>query len=198
MLKQKSDNVYTADVICAEPALNIILEAPTRCGKTTLMNELLKLPRFSKAVTHHFAFPKGETDLEKTYYQMGQFELMMDMMIEMNRVGISVILDRSWIGERVWGPRYRHYDPDPVLRRMEDEKISKMGKTKLVRLGCTYDEVIRRRTETKDDRPFMSNRQWDKLLDDFSHACHYSPIVNQYFFNTKFETPNTIINTILD
>lgn len=200
MLTRQNDcfHTYTANIECKNLSVaNVVIESPTRCGKTTLVNELLTRPEFSNSVSHHFAFPKGETNLEKTYYQLGQFELCMDFISKMNKLGVSVILDRSWIGELVWGPKYRQYDPIEMIKKLENEYLPKMSKTLLVRLVCPYETILERRKQTKDIRPFMTNEEWTDLNMLFHDAVEESQMKHKVY-HTEICTAEIIADSIIE
>ena len=154
-----------------DKVFNVIVEGPTRVGKGTLIRKLMELPRFHGAFTHHFGFPPDEgTPHDKMFYQRGSFDTAMQWMVGLNGSGIKVLLDRCWVGERIFGPMYRGYHPDPRLRRMEEELIPRMAPTFMVRLRCSYSDVVARHAESGDARPLISEDAWDRLNADYEEA----------------------------
>lgn len=182
---------------------NLIIEGPTRCGKSSLIAELYNRLDEKDYITHHFGFPLGKTNEEKYFYQWGQFEMAMRWTSKMNELGVFSVLDRSWIGERVWSPRYRSIDPESMLRCLERAFLPQFGSTKFILLQCSYEEVERRRSLTKDTRPFMSKVEWETLQNDFVSAFEmtmdrcYNESFKFITIDTTHNSTETILNVIL-
>ncbi len=190
--------------------MNLIVEGPTRVGKGSLIAELTRLSRiecgvfiragmFADAFTHHFGFPPPEgDDHDKMFYQRGAFDTAMDWICGLNRVNISVLLDRCWIGERIFGPMYRGYHPDPRLRSIENEKIPQMAPTYMVRLRCSYDCVVERHARSMDVRPLLSRHAWDRLCSDYEQAYEMSYIQSPYVLDldTSNASPTELAESV--
>ena len=137
-------------------------------GKSTLIKELTTRCNFPNAniQSHHFEFPLGKTDLEKYWYQYGQFKMMFDMlkekykaMKEMTNVfgdrdfdageNDLFIFDRGHLGEYVWGPLYRKKFP-MYLPKLEREYVDKIN-AGIVLVKCDPKVIEKRWKETRDE-----------------------------------------------
>jgi thymidylate kinase len=89
---------------------HIIFEGENGTGKTTLINRVRA--KYPELLSHHFQFPKGETNAEKIAYQHGQFDLMFDNLSQLSDTNVRYIFDRSHIGENYWSLKFRNWRPD--------------------------------------------------------------------------------------
>lgn len=177
---------------------NFILEGPTRCGKSSLIKQFTSSIDMTNKIVHHFEWPKGTTNDEKQYFQLGHFQLAMEWITKLNEKGIYVILDRCWLDERVFGPIYRNYDPDPLLSELEEKYIN-FAPTKIIQLTCEYQDVILRRILTADTRPFMNEEQWHKINEDFTSAVKktVNNCKNNNIQHLNFDTSKMSIKQII-
>ena len=91
-----------------------IIEGQDRCGKSTtvdILRNLISNPRI--LVIHSSKPPKGikDTDVWSTSY----YDNLIQHVCDSVKQGYDVILDRSWLGETVYGPMYRN-DNIPLSR----------------------------------------------------------------------------------
>ncbi len=90
----------------------IICEGADRVGKSTLVKALQELTGFD---THHFSSPPDAESAKNEYFGF----------IEDN-VGKDFILDRSWLGELVYGPIWRDYEVDyfkELQRKLQRQRV---------------------------------------------------------------------------
>jgi thymidylate kinase len=145
---------------------NIVLEGIGGSGKTTISNFIQSYytEQNQKFVVQHFRYPFGESDIEKYGYQHGQFRLLFEMIEKFNSQNVAVILDRSWIGEYVWGDIYRHLNP-VYLEALEND-YSHLNNV-ILNVYANPSIVLRRLLERKpniaEDDPYFN--QYDKPID---------------------------------
>lgn len=82
-----------------------VVEGLDRCGKSTFINELKT--KLNNPFIIHCGKPPDH--LKNDYYYSLYFYMdLLLMCISESNYGRDVILDRSWIGETVYGPLYRN------------------------------------------------------------------------------------------
>ncbi len=82
-----------------------VIEGLDRCGKTTFVNLLRKYLTNPKVMTIHSGKPPKDVDCEK--WSLDHYNNLIDQCIYLNSKGYDIILDRSWLGETIYGPIYR-------------------------------------------------------------------------------------------
>ena len=93
----------------------IILEAPDNCGKSTQVQKLIHLFHDKSIHQLHYSSVKGfETKEETKTYSCKMYSDMFKLLFS-NYKDMHFTLDRSHIGEMVYGPMYRNYDGNYVL-----------------------------------------------------------------------------------
>lgn len=95
----------------------IIFEAPDNCGKTTqikLLNKFIANNNENVMNLHCMTFGISDNkvceDYSREYYRN-----LMDVLKTMYEKTQYIILDRSWLGELIYGPIYRDYNGGFVL-----------------------------------------------------------------------------------
>lgn len=145
---------------------NIIIEGIGGSGKTTISNFIQKYysENNQKFVLHHFMYPKGSCNVEKYGYQHGQFELMFEMIHKFNENNISVILDRSWLGEYVWSPIYRNITP-AYLDSLENDfnYLHNIILNVYADSSIILKRLLERKPNINDDDPFF--KQYNEPVD---------------------------------
>lgn len=81
-----------------------VVEGLDRCGKSTFINELKS--KLNNPFIIHCGKPPEHLK-NNYYYNLYFYTDLLLMCINENNYGRDVILDRSWIGETVYGPLYR-------------------------------------------------------------------------------------------
>ena len=143
--------------------MKIIIEGIDRCGKSTLINNILK-NYGAHPIIHCSSPPKGITDPAKY-----QYDYFWNCFKILNRCGINVIFDRCHLGEYIYGPLYRKTDPNFIFdieRQFEDALLD----TKLVLLYTDDFSIM------KDDGLSFDYSARDKEQDLFFEAFGKSKI----------------------
>lgn len=93
----------------------LILEAPDNCGKSTQVQKLIHLFHDKSIHQLHYSSVKGfNNNVEIFTYSCKMYSDMFKLLYS-NYKDMHFILDRSHIGEMVYGPMYRDYEGDYVL-----------------------------------------------------------------------------------
>lgn len=152
--------------------MKIILEGIDRCGKGTLINNILK-HYGPHPIIHCSSPPKGIENSEAYQYQFFYrcFKLL-------NNKSNDLIFDRCHLGEYIYGPLYRKTDPNFIFN-IESFHPSACEETKLVLL-CTDDFSI-----MKDDGLSFDYNARDKEQDLFFEAFQKSKIKNKYILKVN-------------
>jgi hypothetical protein len=91
-----------------------IVEGQDRCGKGTLVDILRKSITNPKILVIHSAKPPKNVDPEA--WTVSYYNSLKETITYLYTFGYDIILDRSWIGETVYGPIYRNvHIPLPKL-----------------------------------------------------------------------------------
>ena len=148
----------------------IVLEGMKGTGKSTLLDNLKK-DLSDNTLTHHFDLPRGNINEQKYYFQQGQFEMMFDVLDKLDKLGCvdNIILDRSHIGEYVWGPFYRDLFP-VYLPNLELEYLHLNIKVFLL---VGNKDIIKQRWENSRDTEFPEH--FDTVQEMFINAMDYTP-----------------------
>lgn len=89
----------------------IIIEGPDNVGKTTLISQLFKKINngYNRIYYIHFSKPKADDPIYAAIEQKNMYEKTVGDVIYLKEADIAdvVILDRSWLGEYVYGCKYR-------------------------------------------------------------------------------------------
>jgi thymidylate kinase len=156
----------------------IIFEGMDCIGKTTMIENLVDC--FSNIETYHFGKPKGNTNDEKYFYQYGQFDMFYKTLEMFKDTDKTILLDRSHIGEYVWGPVFRNKYP-MYLPKLEDEILEKFGEHihAFLLYSNDIDEIQKRFEYRGEEFP----NDWEKVQEMFVDAFQH---------HTKI--PNNIVN----
>ena len=142
----------------------MIVEGIDASGKSTLVKKLAKSYRTTNVL--HFEFPQGSDNQERALWQKAQFDLLFKTMSTFNNRFQVLILDRSHIGERVWGPLYRGLD---VSYLDELEKNYSHLDVKIICMTADEKDVLQRHDERGEKYPgYNINEISEKLIE----ACH--------------------------
>lgn len=95
----------------------IIIEGLDRCGKDTIIDFISK--QFDDKVVIHFVGPQGDTPEERRVFQEMTFRKNLFFMKNCRESGVlssgAFLMNRSHLGEYVYGPMYRNTDASWVL-----------------------------------------------------------------------------------
>ena len=97
----------------------VIIEGPDNTGKTTVINELIGL--YDNVHYIHCQKPKSKDPIKAALEQQQNFEKLIKLIkaLKEHIVPQLVILDRSWIGEYVYGCKYRGNGDEYVTEMIE-------------------------------------------------------------------------------
>jgi hypothetical protein len=108
---------------------HLIIEAPDRCGKDTLIKNLM--PFCQNLVITHFSTPLGETDLEKRKFQEESFKqefgkaywfMKSDFFATPKKGKMNLLIwNRAHLGEFVYGNLYRQTNPEEWVMKLEED-----------------------------------------------------------------------------
>lgn len=146
--------------------MKIIIEGIDRCGKSTLINNILK-NYGPHPIIHCSSPPKGVVNPGK--YQELFFENCFKIL---NTNFNDIIFDRCHLGEYIYGPLYRKTDPNFIFD-IEELYPNALEDTKLILL-CTDDFSI-----MKDDGLSFDFSARDREQDLFFEAFEKSKIRNK-------------------
>ncbi len=93
----------------------LILESPDNCGKSTQVQKLIHLFHDKSIHQLHYSSLKGFNNVEEIKLYSSRMYDDMFKLLYSNYENMHFILDRSHIGEMVYGPMYRNYEGDYVL-----------------------------------------------------------------------------------
>ena len=93
----------------------IIFEGLDRCGKSTQIQKLIHLFHDKSIHQLHYSSVKGFPIKEETKMYSSKMYSDMFKLLYQNYKDMHFVLDRSHIGEMVYGPMYRGYDGDYVI-----------------------------------------------------------------------------------
>jgi thymidylate kinase len=137
----------------------IVVEGCDNTGKSTLIDGIRKLITNPKIlVIHSGGPPKNVNQLQwsKDYYT--QLAYMSAYLPTYS--GYDIILDRSWLGETVYAPKYRHYEASYIWA-IEYSKINK-DNTFLITLVDEAQALMDR-----DD-----GLSHEKHIDEYTYTAH--------------------------
>jgi thymidylate kinase len=179
----------------------LAIEGCDRVGKDLLINEIIK--RYSNTVKRHWAFPKGNSNEEKTQYQkdtfLREFELHKYLNVRIENDSL-MIWNRSHIGEMVYGSLYRDSKPEEWVMNLEKDFSFHTDKSiYLVYLYADAEFIIK-----EDDGNSYSKKLSDKSqeLISFASAIHSSSIIKKLSIkvnhNDKYINQEIILNQVLN
>lgn len=82
-----------------------VIEGLDRCGKSTFISELRKHLKNPRTLTLHSNKPPAGVDFRE--WSVKHYYSLCNTIRSLWQEGYDIILDRSWIGEAVYGPLYR-------------------------------------------------------------------------------------------
>jgi len=201
-----------------------IFEGPDNLGKSTIIKSLVNEYKDVRDICMiHFTGPHCENGEDPFEYQKRTFFAKVKKIITISQynklIGKQnddiIILDRSWIGEYVYGQIYRNGNADKIINMINDcnAMLSREDiKLVFVRLDATpefviyhddnksftsdYDESKRLATVTKEIKLFKE--AFDKIAIDNTKAVKMSVCVQNVNSNTadEYRTVDSIYNQI--
>ena len=143
----------------------IIVEGVDNCGKDFVISELKK--RFVKGtITEmHCTRPQGKTPEEQARFQDKEFMRIAKMILNADTENNTVILNRSWLGEYVYGQLYRGrdaYSIKKMIATVESTLCSVWDSTYVICLLPDCPEFIVKH----DDNKSLSDNNIKKIAEE--------------------------------
>lgn len=178
----------------------IIIEGTDNVGKDTVINQLLD--RYKDAKVYHCEKPKSKNNKEAAKEQYNLFLSLAKENVKNNYE--TIIHNRSWYGEYVYGVKYRNNDEDEVKKSILEfeniilENISDICLIML--LSDNFDFLVK-----NDDGLSISQAKKELIEDEtkrFEEIFKFSTIPNKkiiYVNNGEnWRTKEEIINELLE
>lgn len=175
----------------------IILESPDNCGKSTQVQKLIHLFHDKSIHQLHYSSVKGFESKEDIKAYSCKLYSDMFKLLYTNYKDMHFILDRSHIGEMVYGPIYRKYSGDYVLYIENYWKDFKefWNEIYLITFIDSPESIIKR----EDGFSFSTNFSTKKLeIDLFEEAFNKSLIKNKLLINIKDYNEEQVFQQIKD
>lgn len=171
--------------------LTLIVEGCDRLGKSTLVDGLDKLlnANFDIApgeVRHvHSTYPpKGLTREEQIAYQKQSYDAEINLINTTNTINI---FDRFLLGEKIYGPKYRGYEPDYI--NQFEERLD-IHQTFLVVLTADVELV-----QSRYDGDFIKYEDIKWLLDSYKTEFKLSRIIKKLELDvTRLSVEDVVTN----
>jgi len=91
----------------------IIIEGQDNCGKSTLINQLMKMNPNPKRLMIHSSTPPTEVDALE--WSKSHYNNVLEEALSLSDTGWDVYFDRAHLGEYVYGPIYRQTPGDWIF-----------------------------------------------------------------------------------
>lgn len=155
----------------------LIVEGMDRCGKDTLIKHLRKTYfKSPKTMMLHCVSPPNESSKE---WALDHYTNILDQVNKMSMDGWNVILNRSHLGEDVYGPIYRTCSA-PWVYDLDSEYLNQSD-TLLVTL---IDNHLERLADRDDGDSLSSNiHDMNRVLERFSMVHGLSNIKNKVLYD---------------
>lgn len=114
-----------------------IIDGQDRCGKSTTVNLLRKHIKNPKILVVHSSKPPSGVDVED--WTIAHYSEVVNNLQAMADEGWDIIMDRSWLGESVYGPIYRNVDIG--LSTLEDDCLPFKEDTERFKLLILVDDA---------------------------------------------------------
>lgn len=174
----------------------ILIEGPDNVGKDTQQNLIIKnLSNFVFHKVHYSGLPFKE-DVEKhTQYSKKMYDDMFKLMLSAKNDDISIIFNRSHLGETVYSPLYRGYSGDYVFD-IEKNYVSDLREELYLITFINDPHIIWSRD---DGKSFYKNEEGIKAeVDGFKRAHRLSKIKNKLLLHIGTMSSDDISKIIID
>lgn len=189
----------------------VIVEGPDNVGKTTLINRLIE--NSSNAYYIHCQKPKSKDYIKAALEQKAYFKKILNDIFKLKKTLNTelVILDRSWIGEYVYGCKYRNNSEEYVLD-MIDEIYSKLYTKKYTVENFNYYTILLTVDNSEfcvrhDDGKSISKSNVENITDEINRFNKIYNWANNRFMSwhkvvvndgLNFKPEDTILNKVTD
>lgn len=172
-----------------------LIEGPDRVGKSTFIDLLRSTIKNPYIVTIHCGKPPK--DVDNVSWTKKHYLNLISRILNLNNSGHDIILDRSWIGEMVYGPLYRNTNID--LEFFETPIMSFKNQFKLLLFLDSAESLLSREdgNSHSNDLEFKTGE-----LSLFTKSFDESIIDNKWLIdwsNHEFSKSNValIVNNLL-
>lgn len=172
----------------------IVIEGTDNTGKDTQQNLIIeKLQDRVFHKLHYSALPFKDKDKHLTH-SAEMYDQMFRTMIALKDAGISMIFNRSHLGETIYAPLYRGYSGDFVFD-IEKRHIKQLrDQVYLITLVNDPELILSR----DDGKSFYKDREGVQAeVDGFVRAHRMSGIKNKLLLDVKTMGPEEVSNIIV-
>ena len=171
--------------------LIVIVEGPDRCGKGSFIEVLRDNIASSKQIVIHSGKPPSDVE-DKQEWAMNYNLGLINNVNLLSRINDAIILDRSYIGEYVYGLIYRKIKyTDAMFEDFENKAIKYLLNTRhvvLVNLTDSPENVILRE-DGNSHKGTISTKEHEHRC--FRNLHKLSIIKNKHLIDWSTETFNT-------
>ena len=173
----------------------IIIEGVDNVGKDTQQNLIIKnLQELTFQTLHYSTLPFKNPEAYKEY-STKMYDDMFRMMLALDNSHISLIFNRSHLGEAVYSPMYRNYSGDYVFD-IEKPYVNSL-KDKLYLITLVGDpQILKMRDDGLSHSSELSNIENEVRL--FTKAHKMSNIKNKLLINIGSMNAIDVNNHIMD
>jgi thymidylate kinase len=184
----------------------LIIEGPDRCGKNTLIKNLVS--QAENSVVRHFGSAKGKDDLAKRDYQFSFFNK--EFQLAANRQLFSHpdteryprdlwIWNRAHLGEFVYGKMYRDTHPEEWVFQLEKQYAMDIDSSVYLLLLTAPSEFLCSREDGQSFSADVNKKQEEQQR--FFEAYEESFIRNKMILNVSqdaenYRTPESILEDV--
>lgn len=152
----------------------VLICGPDRCGKTSIIDSLRKNVLVSpKRITIHSSTPPvfDEGSYDDQYWAELHYSNWVNVVINLHKADIHVILDRGHLGEHVYGTLYRNINTDFIFSDI-DIAFKDNPNVYLVLLTDSIENRV-----SRDDNLSMTKnsqkmqQEHDLFVDAFNKSC---------------------------
>ena len=169
-----------------------VIEGLDRCGKTTFIDILRSRIKNPNILVIHSGKPPK--DIDAADWTLKYYNSLITKSMELAKSGYDIILDRSWLGESVYGPLYRNIDIG--LPKLEHKLLWNENLYRMVVFTDSVNNLLIR----EDGKSLSSSVDMkEKEITGFKNAFDQSVISNKHYINwgaNKFTT--SFLNSLAD
>lgn len=174
----------------------LIFEGLDRVGKDTQIR-LLQKYYYPKKMFHHFhysGFSKNEyTPEEQLEFNKEFYEEMFELIL--TNKNKNIILNRSHLGEFVYGPLYRKYDPSYIWN-LEQKFLLNYGRSVFL---FTFIDEVDNLIKREDGKSFSLDVDSKKSeIMNFILATNFSSIPNKKIININGKSIEVVHSEIIE
>ena len=159
----------------------LIFEGADCVGKTSLIEQYVKLLPENSVIVKHFSYPPKILINKNDQHDYCQIEYFNELNFHKRFSNITFIYDRYYLGEQVYAPIFRGYSPNYI-----NELEQKLNEESAILILVTASpETVKKRF----DGNFIKMENIEELLNRYEIIFKNSKIKNKIIINTDFESP---------